>query len=91
MYPEFANVAEEEGFGQIAAVFKAVAVAEQAHEKRYLALASNIEKERIFKRETGVRWKCRNCGYVHEDANAPEVCPACTHPRAYFQLNEENY
>jgi len=91
MYPEFAIIAEEEGFDEIAAVFRAIAVAEKEHEKRYLALLENIEKERVFKREKIKGWKCRNCGYVHEGTEAPEKCPACAHPRAYFELLEENY
>ncbi len=91
MYPEFAIIAEEEGFNEIAAVFRAIAVAERQHEKRYLALLENIEKDRVFKRAEVKRWRCRNCGYVHEGTEAPEKCPACAHPRAYFELLEENY
>jgi rubrerythrin len=91
MYPEFAVTAEEEGFDEIAAVFRAIAVAEKQHEKRYLALLENIEKDRVFKRVEVKRWKCRNCGYVHEGSEAPEKCPACAHPRAHFELLEENY
>lgn len=91
MYPEFASIAEEEGFNEIAAVFRAIAVAERQHEKRYLALLENIEKDRVFKRAEVKRWRCRNCGYVHEGTEAPEKCPACAHPRAYFELLEENY
>ncbi len=86
MYPGFAYVAEEEGFSNIAAVFKAIAIAEKQHEKRFLSFLENIEKDRVFKREKVVRWKCRNCGYVHEGTEAPEKCPACAHPRAYFEL-----
>jgi len=91
MYPEFAEVAEEEGFQEIASVFRAIAVAEKQHEKRYLNLLENIEKGRVFKRESIVRWKCRNCGYIHEGTEAPEECPACAHPKAYFELLGENY
>ena len=91
MYPEFADVAEEEGFQKIASVFRAIAVAEKQHEKRYLDLLENIEKGRVFKRESVVRWKCRNCGYIHEGSEALEECPACAHPRAYFELLGENY
>jgi len=80
MYPEFARIAEEEGFSETATVFKAIAVAEKQHEKRYLALLKNIEKDRVFKREKIVRWKCRNCGYIHEGTEPPEKCPACAHP-----------
>jgi len=91
MYPEFARIAEEEGFSEIAAVFRAIAVAEKQHEKRYLSLLENIEKDRVFKREKVVRWKCRNCGYVYEGTEPPEKCPACAHPGAYFELLIENY
>ncbi|MBA7466160.1 Rubrerythrin [subsurface metagenome] len=91
MYPEFAIVAEKEGFQEIASVFRAIAVAERQHEKRYLNLLENIEKDRVFKRERVVKWKCRNCGYIHEGTEAPEECPACAHPREYFELLGENY
>jgi len=91
MYPEFARIAEEEGFQEIASVFRAIAVAEKQHERRYLALRENMEKERVFKREKVVRWKCRNCGYIYEGTEPPEKCPACAHPRAYFELLIENY
>ena len=91
LYPEFARIAEEEGFPNIAAIFKAIAVAEKQHEKRFLALLEDIEKDRVFKRDTVVKWKCRNCGYIHEATEAPEKCPACAHPRAYFELLGENY
>ena len=91
MYPEFAEVAEEEGFQEIASVFRAIAVAEKQHEKRYLNLLKNIEKGRVFRRENVVRWKCRNCGYIHEGTEAPEECPACAHPKTYFELLGENY
>lgn len=91
MYPGFARIAEEENFSDIAEAFRAIAVAEKQHEKRYLALLENIEKDRVFKREKAVVWKCRNCGYIHEGTEAPEECPACAHPRAYFELLSENY
>jgi rubrerythrin len=91
MYPEFAIVAEKDGFQEIASVFRAIAVAERQHEKRYLNLLENMEKDRVFKRETMVKWKCRNCGYIHEGTEAPEECPACAHPREYFELLSENY
>jgi len=91
MYPGFAKVAEEEGFPEIANVFRAIVVAEKQHEKRYLALLENLEKGKVFKRERVVRWRCRNCGYIHEGTEAPEKCPACAHPRAYFELLGENY
>jgi len=91
MYPEFAEVAEEEGFSEIAAVFRAIAVAEEQHEKRYLALLDNINNGKVFKREKVVRWRCRNCGYIHEGTEPPEKCPACAHPKAYFELLGENW
>ncbi len=91
MYPEFVDVAEKEGFQKIASVFRAIAVAEKQHEKRYLNLLENIEKGRVFKRENVVRWKCRNCGYIHEGIEALEECPACAHPKTYFELLGENY
>ena len=91
MYPDFAKIAREEGLGAIADVFMRIAVAERFHEKRYLALASNIEKGRVFKRGEKVAWRCRNCGYVHEGPEAPEQCPACAHPTAHFELVCENW
>jgi len=91
LYPDFAQVAETEGFPEIARVFRMVAVAETGHEKRYRALLENIAKNRVFKRDTSVKWRCRNCGYVHEDSDAPYECPACAHPRAYYELLGENY
>ena len=91
MYPGFARVARDEGFEDIAQVFEAVSVAERQHEKRYRALAANIEAGRVFKRDKKVVWRCRNCGYLHEGDEAPEECPACAHPRAYFELLGENY
>jgi len=91
MYPEFAIMAEKEGFTDIASIFRAIAVAERQHEKRYLNLLENVEKDRVFKREKVVKWKCRNCGYIYEGTEVPEECPACAHPRAYFELLGENY
>jgi rubrerythrin len=91
MYPGFAKIAIEEGFEEIAEIFKAIAVAEKQHEKRYLALAANIENGTVFKREQTVVWRCRNCGYLHEGNEAPDECPACVHPRAHFELLGENY
>lgn len=91
MYPGFARIAEEEKFSDIAEAFRSIAVAEKQHEKRYLALLENIEKDRVFKREKAVVWKCRNCGYIHEGTEALEECPACAHPRAHFELLSENY
>jgi rubrerythrin len=91
MYPTFAKIAREEGFDKIAEVFKAIAVAEKQHEKRYLALMKNIQGEKVFKKDRKVFWVCQNCGYVHYGEEAPEVCPACAHPQVYFKLLGENY
>jgi len=91
MYPGFSKIAREEGFDSIAAVFEAIAVAEKQHEKRYVDLAANIEAGKVFKRDEKVIWRCRNCGYLHEGSEAPEVCPACDHPQAHFELLGENY
>ena len=91
MYPEFAKVAEKEGFDEIADVFRSIANAEEQHEKRYLGLMANIQKGRVFKREKTVKWKCRNCGYIHEGPEAPNECPACAHPQAYYEILCENW
>ncbi len=91
MYPEFARIAREEGFHEIAAVFEAIAVAEQHHEARYKALAANIEAGKVFKKDAKVRWKCRNCGYIHEGEEAPDMCPSCAHSKAYFEVACENW
>jgi rubrerythrin len=91
MYPAFARVAREEGFKAIGLVFEAVAVAERQHGRRFLALANNIVAGRVFQREEGVLWRCRNCGYVYNGAGAPDECPACAHPRAHFELLGENW
>ncbi len=91
MYPGFTKTAREEGFDAIAVVFEAITVAEKQHEKQYLDLATNIEADRVFKRGEKVTWRCRNCGYLHEGNEAPEVCPACVHPRDHFELLGENY
>jgi len=91
MYPGFAKTAREEGLEDIAAVFEAIAVAEKQHEKRYVDLAANIEAGRVFKRDEEVVWRCRNCGYLHKGSEALEVCPACVHPQAHFELLGENW
>lgn len=91
MYPEFASIAEEEGFKEIAAVLRGIARAEKGHEERFRALLANIETGRVFKRDGKVFWRCRNCGYIHEGNAAPEVCPACAHPQAFFELQALNY
>ncbi|MFT6985916.1 MAG: rubrerythrin [Psychromonas sp.] len=91
MYPAFAKVAKEEGFGQIAAAFSAIAIAEKQHCKQYKDLADNLEAGNVFKREGKVVWRCRNCGYIHEAKEAPKLCPACVHPQAHFELLGENW
>lgn len=91
MYPGFAKVAREEGFEAIAKVWEAISVAEKQHEKRYRDLAANIEAGRVFKRDTKTVWRCRNCGYLHEGDEAPGACPACAHPKDYFELLGENW
>lgn len=91
MYPEFAATAREEGFANIADIFLAIGVAEKQHEKRYRDLLTNIENGRVFKRDEKVTWRCRNCGYVHEGEEAPEVCAACAHAMAHFELLAENW
>jgi len=91
MYPGFANVAREEGFDAIAMVWEMISVAEKQHEKRYVDLAANIEADRVFKRDQVVVWRCRNCGYLSEGTEAPEMCPACAHPKAHFELLGENW
>jgi rubrerythrin len=91
MYPNFAQVAEREGFKEIAAVFRKIAVAEKRHEDRYVALAKNISEGQVFKRGTPVRWVCRNCGLVHEGLEPPKICAACGKPRAFFEIEAVNY
>jgi rubrerythrin len=91
MYPGFAQTAREEGFENIAKIFESIAVAEKQHEKRYLALARNIASGKVFKKDEPTVWICKNCGYVHEGTDAPEVCPACAHPQAHFELRAENW
>ena len=91
MYPGFAKIAEDEGFKDVAAAYRAISIAEKQHEKRYLDLAANIEAGRVFKRDAKATWRCRNCGYLHVGASAPELCPACLHPQAHFELLGENW
>jgi len=91
MYPEFADTAEREGFPEIANVLRNIAIAEKGHEERYLALMENIDRDQVFKRDSVMKWKCRNCGYIHYDKEAPEKCPACAHERAYFELWGRDY
>jgi len=91
LYPDFAKIAEEEGFKEVARTFRGVAKIESYHERRYLKLASNIEKGIVFKKDGSIKWKCRNCGFVYEASNAPEKCPICEHAKSYFEVWCENY
>lgn len=91
MYDEFAKTAEEEGFAEIAAKFRGVAAVEKAHEERYNKLVERIESGGVFEREGVKVWKCLNCGHLHVGAEAPEVCPVCNHPKAYFEEQVVNY
>lgn len=91
MYKSFAEVAEQEGFSEIAALFRGVAEIEKSHEERYRAFLENIEKGQVFKREEPVTWYCRNCGHEHFGTEAPDVCPICSHAKAYFEMKKINY
>lgn len=91
MYAEFAKVADEEGFDDIARLFRQVAEIEKHHDDRYTTLMENLEKGIVFKRENVVVWKCRNCGHLHMAMEAPEICPVCAHPRSYFEVHVKNY
>jgi rubrerythrin len=91
LYPAFAQTAREEGFNEIAQTFESIIIAEKQHDKRYKALAENIKAGRVFKRNGTVTWRCRNCGYLHEATEAPDICPACKHPQSYFELLGENW
>jgi rubrerythrin len=91
LYPEFAAVAQKEGFMTVAVAFKMIAKVEAEHEKRFRKLAQNIENDMVFKKDKKVFWKCRNCGYVHEGSEAIKLCPACKHPQEHFEIKETNY
>jgi rubrerythrin len=91
LYPEFARIADEEGFKEIAVAFKMIAKVEKAHEERYTKLYNNLNDGHVFEREDKIVWKCRNCGYLHEGEKAPQKCPACLHPQSYFEIKETNY
>lgn len=91
LYPAFAATAEKEGFAEVAAAFDRISVAEKQHEKRYLGLLANVEAGRVFVKDTSTFWRCRNCGYIHEGPSAPELCPACLHPQAHFEVLSENW
>jgi len=91
LYPDFEEIARTEGFNEIAASFKLIAEVEEQHEKRYRKLLENVKSGKAFKKDKIVKWKCRNCGYVHEGKDAPATCPACKHPQTYYEVMEENY
>ncbi len=91
LYPTFANVAEEEGFKEVATAFRKIAEVEKHHEARYRKLLANLENDTAFKKDKVVLWKCNNCGYIHEGSSAPELCPACQHPQGYFEVFVETY
>ncbi len=91
LYPMFADIAEEEGFKEVAIAFRMIARVEKAHEERYRKLYKNLDEGRVFERDGVVVWKCRVCGYLHEGKKAPKTCPACLHPQSYFEIMEENY
>ena len=90
-YPKFADVADAEGFPEIATMYRNIAIAEKGHEERYLAFVKNIEAGKVFAKDEETVWQCRNCGYIHVGKEAPEVCPACLHPQAYFEVKKENW
>jgi len=91
LYPDFAKTAEKEGFPMVAHSFREIGEVEEYHERRYRKLLENVKKKQVFKRDKVVKWKCRNCGYVHEGTEAPDVCPACQHAQSYYELWCENY
>ncbi len=90
-YPKFADVADAEGFPEIALMYRNIAIAEKGHEERYLAFVKNIEQGKVFAKDEEIVWQCRNCGYIFVGKEAPEVCPACLHPQAYFEVKKENW
>ena len=91
LYPEFAKVADSEGFPAIATAWRKISEVEAFHEQRYLRLLDRVEKRQVFEREEEIEWQCRNCGYVHKGTSAPKACPACIHPQAYFEPKRDNY
>jgi rubrerythrin len=91
LYVEFADVADEEGFPAIAKTWRAIATVEAEHERRYRALLARVVEEKVFERDEPIEWQCRNCGYIHTGTEAPDVCPACLHPQAYYEPKKENY
>lgn len=91
IYPEFEKIAKQEGFEEVAKSFKEIGEVEEQHERRYRKLLENVKNKKVFSKDKVVKWKCRNCGYVHEGKEAPDMCPACKHPRAYYEVLDENY
>jgi rubrerythrin len=91
LYPSFAKIAKEEGFEDIAKIFNAISIAEKQHERRYLGLLANVEAGTVFKKDKPVKWRCLNCGYISEGKEAPDKCPACDHPQAYYEILAENW
>jgi len=91
IYPDFEKIARKEGFNEVADSFKEIAEVEEQHEKRYRKLLDNVKNKKVFKKDKVVKWKCRNCGYVHEGKDAPDTCPACKHPQSYYEVIDENY
>ena len=91
LYPVFAQIAEEEGFDAIAAMYRMISIAEKGHEERYLALMHNVHENEVYDKIDEVTWQCRNCGFIYKGKTAPELCPACLHPQAYFEVKKENY
>jgi len=91
LYPNFGDVAEQEGFSDVARTFRSIANVEAYHERRYLKLLANVKQGKVFKKDPPIKWKCRNCGFVYEGSEAPDKCPVCSHPRSYFEVWCENY
>ena len=91
IYPDFEKIAKKEGYPEVASTFKEIAEVEEQHEKRYRKLLDNVKSKKVFKKDKVVKWRCRNCGYVHEGKDAPDTCPACKHPQAYYEIIAENY
>jgi rubrerythrin len=91
LYPQFAEISEQEGFPAVAHTFRQVAKVEAYHERRYLKLLENVKQQKVFKKDAPIKWKCRNCGYVHEGTDAPDVCPVCSHARSFFEVWTEPY
>lgn len=91
IYPDFAQIAEDEGFPKVAQSFKEIGEVEEYHERRFRKLLENVKKGNVFKKEKSIKWKCINCGYVHEGKEAPDICPACKHPQSYYEVWTEPY